>query len=73
MAERLAEYLGRHQRALRREGTVLEEGEEPRVLQVVVYDGERRWRRGAAPPGVPFLLQLGDYLGKDDIVGFGDQ
>ena len=65
MAERQAEYLGRHQRALRLDGVLSREGEEPRVLLVVVYDGERRWRRAAAPPGVPDLLQPGGYAVLD--------
>ena len=65
MAERQFEYTGRHVRALRREGVIEREGEEPRVLRVVVYDGERRWRRGEDPPGVPGLLQPGGYLVLD--------
>ena len=64
MAERLAEYLGRHLRALRQEG-ILSWGEEPRVLPVVVYDGYRRWRRGVDPAGVPDLLQPGGYMVLD--------
>ena len=62
MGERLHEYVHRHLRALRREGVLSREGEEPRVLPVVVYDGERRWRRGEDPPGAPGLLQPGGYV-----------
>ena len=62
MGERLHEYVHRHLRALRREGVLSREGEEPRVLPVVVYDGERRWRRGEDPPGAPGLLQPGGYF-----------
>ena len=51
MGERLHEYVRRHLRALRREGVLSREGEEPRVLPVVLYDGERRWRRGGGWPG----------------------
>ena len=65
MGERLHEYVHRHLRALRREGVVLREGEEPRVLPVVLYDGEQRWRRGEDPPGVPGLLQPGGYAVLD--------
>ena len=65
MAGRQLDYLGRHLRALLREGVLTREGEEPRVLPVVVYDGERRWRRAAAPTGVPFLLQPGGYAVLD--------
>ena len=65
MAERQAEYVGRHLRALRLAGSLRREGDEPRILPVVVYDGERRWRRGAAPTGVPLLLQPGGYTVLD--------
>ena len=65
MAGRQQEYLGRHLRAHLRDGALRLEGDEPRVLPVVVYDGERRWRRGAAPPGVPDLLQPGGYAVLD--------
>ena len=65
MGERLHEYVHRHLRSLRREGVLSREGDEPRVLPVVVYDGERRWRRGEDPPGVPGLLQPGGYLVLD--------
>ena len=65
MAERLAEYVGRHLRALRREGTLSREGEEPRVLPVVVYNGERRWRRGSGPPEAPDLPAPGGYAVLD--------
>ena len=65
MGERLAEYLGRHLRALRMEGTLRREGEGPRVLPVVVYDGERRWRRGIDPSEVPALLQPEGYVVLD--------
>ena len=65
MGERLAEYLGRHLRALRLAGTLRREGEGPRVLPVVVYDGERRWRRVADPSGVPVLLQPEGYAVLD--------
>ena len=65
MAERQAEYLGRHLRALRREGVLRSEGDEPRVLLMVVYDGQRRWRRGIDPAGVPDLLQPGGYAVLD--------
>ena len=65
MGERQAEYVGRHLRALRREGVLRREGEEPRVLPVVVYNGQRRWRRDAPPPGVPLLLQPGGYVVLD--------
>ena len=65
MAGRVMEYLGRHLRALGREGIVSREGEEPRVLPVVVYHGERRWPRVAAPSGVPDLLQPGGYAVLD--------
>ena len=50
MGERLHEYVHRHLRALRREGVLSREGDEPRVLPVVLYDGERRWRRGGGSP-----------------------
>ena len=63
MAERQFEYTGRHIRALRREGVVAREGEEPRVLPVVVYSGSGRWPRcpalAEAPPG---FLQPGGYV-----------
>ena len=62
MSERQLEYAGRHLRALRREGVVAREGEEPRVLPVVVYSGSGRWPRrpalAGAPPG---FLQPGGY------------
>ena len=62
MPERLLECARRHLRALRREGVLSREGEEPRVLPVVVYSGERRWQRGEDPPGAPGLLQPGGYF-----------
>ena len=65
MGERLAEYVGRHLRALRREGVLRSEGDGPRVLPVVVYDGRRRWRRGIDPSGVPALLQPEGYVVLD--------
>ena len=68
MAERQFEYAGRHLRALRREGVVAREGEEPRVLPVVLYDGERRWRRGAGSPaslGALGPLEPGGYAVLD--------
>ena len=65
MAERQAEYVGRHLRALRLEGALRREGDEPRVLPVVVYDGERRWRRGTYPPAVPDLPAPGGYVVLD--------
>ena len=65
MAGRVMEYLGRHLRALHREGVLTREGEAPRVLPVVVYHGERRWPRAAPPSGVPFLLQPGGYVVLD--------
>ena len=65
MGERLTEYVGRHLQALRREGTLRREGDGPRVLPVVVYDGERRWRRGIDPSGVPALLQPEGYAVLD--------
>ena len=64
MPERLLEYARRHLRALRREGVVLREGEPPRILPVVVYDGERRWRRGGGSPatlGALGPLEPGGY------------
>ena len=68
MSERQFEYTGRHLRALRREGVVVREGEEPRVLPVVLYDGERRWRRGAGSPaslGALGPLEPGGYAVLD--------
>lgn len=65
MGGRQAEYLGRHLKALESDGTLAKEGEEPRVLSVVVYDGERRWPRLAAPAGMPSLLQPGGYVVLD--------
>ena len=70
MAERQFEYTGRHIRALRREGVVAREGEEPRVLPVVVYSGSGRWPRcpalAEAPPG---FLEPGGYALLDAGVG----
>ena len=68
MGERLHEYVHRHLRALRREGVVAREGEEPRVLPVVLYDGERRWRGGAGSPaslGMLGPLEPGGYAVLD--------
>ena len=65
MAERQAEYVGRHLRALRLEGALRREGDEPRVMPVVVYDGERRWRRGLYPPTAPDLPAPGGYVVLD--------
>ena len=62
MAERQLEYARRHIGALRREGVLSREGEEPRLLPVVVYDGPRRWRPGLGPPGAPIFLQPGGYV-----------
>ena len=63
MAERQFEYTGRHFEALRREGVVAREGEEPRVLPVVVYSGSGRWPRGPVLPEVPpGFLQPGGYV-----------
>ncbi len=61
MGERQAEYLGRHLRAHRRDGILRSEGDEPRVLPVVVYNGHRRWRRGTYPPAAPGLPAVGGY------------
>ena len=52
-------------RAQLREGALRREGDEPRVLPVVVYDGERLWRRVATPPGVPNLPAPGGYTVLD--------
>ena len=68
MPERLREYERRHFRALRREGVVAREGEPPRVLPVVLYDGERRWRRGGGSPaslGMLGPLEPGGYAVLD--------
>ena len=68
MPERVLEYARRHFRALRREGVVLREGEPPRILPVVVYDGERRWRRGGGSPatlGALGPLEPGGYAVLD--------
>ena len=68
MSERQFDYTGRHLRALRREGVVVREGEEPRVLPVVLYDGERRWRRSAGSPaslGALGPLEPGGYAVLD--------
>ena len=68
MGGRLHEYLHRHLRSLRREGVVSREGEEPRVLPVVLYDGERRWRRGGGSPaslGMLGPLEPGGYVVLD--------
>ena len=62
MGERQLEYAFRHFQALWREGSLAREGEEPRVLPVVVYDGERRWRRDGGAPKMPSLLQPGGYV-----------
>ena len=70
IAERQHEYTGRHIRALRREGAFAREGEEPRVLPVVVYSGSGRWPRcpalAEAPPG---FLQPGGYVLLDAAAG----
>ena len=68
MSERLLEYAGRHFRALRREGVLSREGEAPRVLPVVLYDGERRWRLGGGSPaslGMLGPLEPGGYAVLD--------
>ena len=65
MAGRQLDYLGRHLRAQLREGALRREGDEPRVLPVVVYDGERRWRRGVYPPTAPDLPAPGGYTMLD--------
>ena len=68
MPERLREYERRHFRALRREGVPSREGEEPRVLPVVLYDGERRWRLGGGSPaslGMLGPLEPGGYAVLD--------
>ena len=49
----------------REEGHRLHHSDAPRVLPVVVYHGERRWPRVAAPSGVPLLLQPGGYAVLD--------
>ncbi|MDE0269987.1 MAG: Rpn family recombination-promoting nuclease/putative transposase [Gammaproteobacteria bacterium] len=70
MAERQFEYTGRHIRALRREGVVAREGEEPRVLPVVVYSGSGRWpRRPALAEAPPGFLQPGGYVLLDAAAG----
>ena len=66
MAGRQLDYLGRHLRALLREGVLTREGEEPRgAARLWCTTGERRWRRVAAPPGVPDLPAPGGYTVLD--------
>ena len=65
MAERQLEYTRRHLGAMRSAGVLSREGEEPRLLPVVVYDGPRRWRPRLGPPGAPILLQPGGYIVLD--------
>ena len=70
MGERQFEYAGRHFGALRREGALSREGEEPRVLPVVVYSGSGRWpRRPALAEAPPGFLQPGGYVLLDAAAG----